>query len=110
MATYKPPCIHCGSMIEGDVRHCPACGSGSPFGLRCPACLREIFKGQKVCSGCGRSLTVTCPICRQQTFVDERCERCGAGLMIRCTNLRCGELQFFENIRCTSCGKKINKK
>jgi len=97
MATYKTPCIHCGSMIEGDVRHCPAC-------------LREIFKGQKVCSGCGRSLTVTCPICRQQTFVDERCERCGAGLMIRCTNLRCGELQFFENIRCTSCGKKINKK
>jgi len=31
-------------MIEGDVRHCPACGSGSPFGLRCPACLREVIR------------------------------------------------------------------
>jgi hypothetical protein len=44
------------------------------------------------------------------TFAGERCELCGSGLMIRCTNARCGALQFFENVRCTVCGKKINKK
>jgi len=27
--------------------------------------------------------------------------------MIRCENKRCGELQFFENTKCTMCGKVI---
>jgi hypothetical protein len=44
-----------------------------------------------------------------RTFAGERCEACGGGLMIHCTNSRCGELQFFENIKCTACGKKIKR-
>jgi hypothetical protein len=71
--------------------------------------MREIQKGQPVCSGCGRALYVKCPTCGGQTFAGERCEACGAGLMINCTNARCGELQFFENTKCTACGKKINR-
>ena len=109
MASYKQPCIHCGEFIERDARVCHKCYSRSPFGYHCPSCHREIERGQPVCSGCSRSLFVTCPTCGQQTFADERCERCGAGLMIRCTNQRCGELQFFENEKCTACGKKIKK-
>lgn len=109
MATYKQPCVHCNTFIERDARICPGCGSRSPFGYRCPTCLREIHKGQPVCSSCGRSLTIICPTCQQPTFADERCERCGAGLMVYCTNVRCGELQFFENRKCVACGKKIDK-
>jgi len=109
MATYKQPCLHCGEFIEGDSRICEKCHSRSPFGYNCPACLREIRKGQGVCSGCGRSLYVNCPTCKQLTFVGERCDVCGSGLMVKCVNPRCGDLQFFENIKCTACGKKIKK-
>jgi hypothetical protein len=26
---------------------------------------------------------------------------------VRCANSRCGEMQFFQNVKCTACGKKI---
>jgi CRISPR/Cas system-associated protein Cas10 (large subunit of type III CRISPR-Cas system) len=107
MASYKQPCIHCGTYIEPDSRFCPSCQSQSPFGYLCPACLRPIQKGQSICSACGRPLFTACPVCGKQTFVQEKCEQCGASLMIRCQNPRCGVLQFFENTKCTACGKKI---
>lgn len=110
MATYKQPCIHCGEFIERDSHLCYKCGSRSPFGYHCPTCFKEIEKGWAVCPGCARPLYVTCPACGQLTFVDERCEKCGIGLMVACPNSRCGDLQFFENTKCTSCGKKIKKK
>jgi len=109
MATYKQTCIHCSQLVERDARVCPNCGSRSPFGYSCPTCLREIEHGQRICSGCGRALHVTCPTCGQLTFVDAKCDKCGANLMITCTNMRCNEPQFFENINCTVCGKKIKK-
>ena len=109
MATYKQPCIHCKTLIERDSRLCPTCGSRSPFGYLCPTCLREIQRGSAVCAGCGRPLTVSCPSCKAPTFAGERCDACGAGLMIPCSNTRCRELQFFENVKCTACGKKIKK-
>ena len=110
MATYKQGCMHCGTLIDRDARFCPACGSQSPFVYLCPTCLREIAKGQAVCAGCGRQLNITCPICGKMTFVQEKCEACGAGMMIRCKNPRCGVFQFFENDVCTACGKKIKPK
>lgn len=110
MASYKQPCIHCGEFIDRDSRLCPKCNSRSPFGYMCPSCLREIQRGQAACSGCGRPLYITCPTCGRQAFTDERCEACGAGLMIHCTNPHCGELQFFDLTKCTACGKKIKKK
>ena len=57
----------------------------------------------------GRTIS-TLAACGQETFVQERCEQCGGGLMIRCENRRCGELQFFQNTKCTACGKKIKVK
>ena len=107
MATYKQPCIHCGTFIEGDARICATCGSMSPFGFHCPDCGRPIQKGQQLCEGCGRPLYTSCPHCQRLTFVQERCEACGMSLMVRCQNKRCGVLQFFENKKCTACGKKI---
>ena len=109
MASYNQPCVHCGEFVERDSRLCPKCGSRSPFGYQCPSCLREIVKGQPVCSQCGRSLTVICPTCTQLTFTDERCEHCDSSLLIQCANPRCGDMQFFENVKCTACGKKIKK-
>jgi len=109
MASYKQPCFQCGEFIDKDARICPKCQSRSPFGYHCPACIREIEKGQAVCAGCGRPLYVPCPTCGHQTFVGDQCEKCGASLMIRCANRRCGEPQFFENTKCTACGKKIKK-
>ena len=107
MAGYKHPCIHCGVYIDQNSRFCPTCQSGNPFGYLCPSCLLPVEKGQSVCSGCGRSLYVTCPVCGVPTFVQEKCERCNGALMIRCNNPRCGVMQFFENTICTACGKKI---
>ena len=107
MATYKQPCIHCGGLLERDARFCPACGSMSPFGYACPSCLREVKKDQPICAGCGRPLYIACPLCGERTFVQEKCESCGKWLMVRCGNVRCGVLQFFENKKCTACGKKI---
>lgn len=107
MATYKQLCVQCGEFIDRDARLCPKCGSRSPFGYLCPSCNRPIQKSSPVCAGCGRPLYVACPSCGQQTFVAETCEQCGAGLMIYCENKRCGALQFFQNTKCTVCGKKI---
>ncbi|MCL2803206.1 MAG: hypothetical protein FWD29_04555 [Micrococcales bacterium] len=45
------------------------------------------------------------------TFVAEAaCQSCGATLMVTCPNRRCGQPQFFENTKCTACGKKIKLK
>ncbi|MDU9375917.1 hypothetical protein McpSp1_04960 [Methanocorpusculaceae archaeon Sp1] len=107
MASYKQPCIHCGTLVDRDVRFCPSCGSQSPFGYQCPSCLLPITKGQARCSGCGRPLYVICPHCGEQTFVQDTCEHCGGSMMVPCENKRCGVLQFFENTKCTACGKKI---
>lgn len=107
MATYKQPCRQCGTFIDRDAHFCPACSSGSPFGYLCPACLRPVEKGMAACPGCGRPLYTTCPTCGGTTFVQERCEACGNGLMVLCPNKRCGRMQFFENTKCTACGKKL---
>ena len=110
MATYKQPCIQCNEMIERNSHLCPKCGSRSPFGFKCPACFRQIERGNAVCSGCGKPTTVACPICGGQTFVgSDKCDACGKSLMIRCENKRCEELQWFQNIKCTLCGKSIKK-
>jgi RNA polymerase subunit RPABC4/transcription elongation factor Spt4 len=110
MATYKVPCIHCNEMLERDAHYCPRCGSRSPFGYHCPSCLKPIARGYAICSSCGRALVTTCPYCNGPTFVgSERCDTCGQTLMIRCESKRCGELQFFENKKCTACGKPIKK-
>lgn len=110
MASYKQRCVHCGTLVDRDVRFCPSCGSQNPFGFLCPTCLRPVEKGQPLCSGCGRSLSVACPHCGKHTFVGERCDVCGDSLMVRCKNKRCGVLQFFENGKCTACGKKIKSR
>ncbi|MDR3305842.1 MAG: zinc ribbon domain-containing protein [Clostridiales Family XIII bacterium] len=111
MATYKQTCIHCGTLVERDARFCPTCGSHSPFAYLCPACRHEVEKGsQAICAGCGRALYITCPVCGGRTFVQEKCETCGARLTIHCPNKRCGMPQFFENEKCTACGKKIGPK
>lgn len=107
MATYKQPCIHCGNFLDTGSRFCPKCGSNSPFGYNCPKCLHEIQKDFQLCPGCGRQLYITCPHCGRRTFVQETCESCGKTLMVPCSNKRCGVMQFFENERCTACGKKI---
>ncbi len=107
LAFYKQPCLHCGALTDADARFCAKCGSHSPFAYLCPACLRPVQKGDTLCAGCGRMLYVTCPTCGKPTFVQERCEACGAGLMRLCSNKRCGAYQFFENTKCTVCGKKM---
>ena len=110
MASYKQPCMHCGAFIDADAHLCISCGSMSPFGYLCPSCNKPIQKGQFLCSGCGRELYTICPSCGGRTFVQERCEACGAGLMVYCSNRRCEALQFFENTKCTVCGKKIKNR
>lgn len=110
MASYKQPCIQCGEFIERDVRRCPKCGSDTPFGFACPACLRSVSKEDMLCGGCGRPLHVACPHCGGATFVGSRCERCGNSLMLPCPNRKCGQPVFFENTVCNACGKKVKRR
>lgn len=107
MASYKEPCRHCGTFIPRDSGFCPKCGSRAPFADICPTCLREVSREDKLCSGCGRPLYILCPKCKAQTFVGEKCDACGAELLKKCPNPRCGEMQFFENTKCTACGRKF---
>ncbi|MDR3359585.1 MAG: zinc ribbon domain-containing protein [Bifidobacteriaceae bacterium] len=108
MATYRQPCVHCGSLVGRDSRLCQVCGSRNPFVYRCPACLKAVARPDAVCGGCGRSLTVACPFCRAAAFAGkEQCDSCGHSLMVLCQNRRCRRLQFFENAICTVCGKPI---
>jgi hypothetical protein len=52
----------------------------------------------------------TCPYCMNPTFVGaEKCDYCETTMFIKCESKRCGELQFFENKKCTACGKEIKK-
>ncbi len=77
---------------------------------RCPNCIKPIARGNVVCSSCGRQLITLCPFCGGQTFAgSERCDACGHSLMVQCENKRCGELQYFENAKCTVCGKPLKK-
>jgi len=108
MATFKKPCIHCGTFVEGDGRFCFVCGSHSPFGYHCPSCGKEIQRNFVGCPGCGRYLTTVCPLCGGSTFVgSEKCDACGRHLMIQCDNKRCTEKMYFEITTCTACGKTI---
>jgi len=109
MATYRQPCIHCGTYIERSAAFCPKCGSSSPFGYLCPSCRREISRDDRRCTGCGRELYVICPHCGQRTFVQEKCEACGMSLMQICGNRRCGAEQFFDLKKCTVCGHSLLK-
>lgn len=110
MASYKQKCMMCGTLIDRDVRFCPQCTTPNPFGYHCPSCLQSIEKGQSVCSNCGRPLYVYCIHCNKLTFVQDTCEACGRSLMFVCKNKRCGVQQFFQNTKCTACGKKIKYK
>ncbi|WKY43897.1 zinc ribbon domain-containing protein [Eubacteriaceae bacterium ES2] len=107
MAFYKEPCRHCGNLLERDSHFCSKCGSRSPFVDLCPSCLHEIQRDESYCPGCGRSLYISCPNCGEKTFVSDRCEKCDASLMKVCRNRRCGAMQFFENKKCTACGKRM---
>jgi len=108
MASYKQPCIHCGELVERDAHFCPRCGSKSPFGYLCPHCRNPIQRGNMLCSSCSKPLMTNCPWCGGPTFAGaENCDRCGKTLLKRCGNSRCGDMQFFENTICTTCGKKF---
>jgi len=109
MAFYKQPCMHCGLLVDRDARFCPGCGSDSPFSFHCPACLRETSGKDPVCAGCGRPLQIACPKCGEKTFAGSLCQQCGGDLTVDCPNPRCGQRQFFQNKRCTACGKKLKK-
>lgn len=107
MAGYDKPCIGCGNFIGYDSKFCPVCGRLSPFNDACPSCNAEIKRGWLKCPSCGRDLNITCPHCGATTFVAERCDSCKGSLMIRCEYKNCMAPQFFQNNKCTACGKKI---
>ncbi len=110
MAGYDKACIGCGNLIGYDSMFCPICGRMSPFYDACPSCNAEIKRGWQRCSSCGRMLTIPCPHCGKPTFVGDKCDACGVSLMVTCPNKLCHAPQFFENTKCTACGKKIKKK
>ncbi|MDR0782910.1 MAG: zinc ribbon domain-containing protein [Propionibacteriaceae bacterium] len=110
MATYKLPCIHCGHLLDEAAKLCSNCASSSPFGYACPACKNPVVLTDAICSDCGRGLYIGCPYCQGRTFAQPHCQLCGRPLTVGCTNKRCSAPQFFENKRCTACGKKIKAK
>lgn len=110
MASYKQPCQNCGNLIDRYAKYCIYCHSRHPFGFQCPTCLHPVGREQVLCSSCGRPLNIVCPHCGQETFVDDQCDRCGQSLLVQCANRRCNQWQFFQNTKCTACGKAISVK
>lgn len=110
MAGYNKPCIGCGTFIAYDSKFCPTCGRNSPFYDACPSCMAEIKREWKRCPSCGRGLYIACPHCAQLTFVCDKCDSCHQPLTRPCENTLCGSQQFFQNVKCTDCGKKFKNK
>ncbi len=110
MAGYNKQCIGCGELIGYDNRFCPICGRVSPFYDACPSCMAQIKREWQRCPSCGRSLYIACPFCAQKTYVSDKCDNCHAPLTVQCENKLCRSQQFFENQKCTECGKKIKHK
>ncbi len=65
MASYKQTCIHCGMLVDRDVRVCSACGSRSPFGYLCPSCLRPRRKGAAPLCGLRAPALCRLPVLRK---------------------------------------------
>ncbi len=107
MASDKKKCMHCCTFIASNSKFCSKCGSRNPFLIRCPECLREVNREDVVCSCCGRNLIIKCQVCGKDTFVLDKCEKCGTSFLIECPNRRCGELVFFQNDSCTMCGRRL---
>ncbi|MDR0983630.1 MAG: zinc ribbon domain-containing protein [Ruminococcus sp.] len=106
MATYKQPCINCGEFIDRNSNYCPKCQTANPFVFQCAFCKRQIEQGDKICGGCGKSLSIFCPKCGEELFATLNCVKCGEKL-IYCTNPKCGALNSFQNKKCEVCKKKI---
>lgn len=108
-ATNKPA-FTAGCWWTGTCASVQPAAAGARSAICVPAACAPSKRGSPFGAGCGRPLYVACPFCGKPTFVQERCEQCGQGLLVRCGNKRCGAAQFFENTRCTACGKKIKAK
>jgi RNA polymerase subunit RPABC4/transcription elongation factor Spt4 len=107
MATYMQPCIHCGHLVDSGENHCPNCTSSHPFTLVCPQCRQSVTATQAVCPDCGRGLYIACPHCGGRTFAQEFCQLCNRPLTVTCPNKACRDRQFYQNTRCTACGRPI---
>ena len=98
----RVPHTECTEFTDWEVNFEPTCtevGQKYRFCLECGTKIELLGENEMICPSCGKN-----------TFVQEKCEHCGAGLMVYCENKRCGALQFFQNTKCTACGKKIKAK
>jgi len=103
---YKHPCRYCDKMIPPNSNVCPECGKMNPLGpIRCPKCRNPVQKNWQKCSGCGLSLTISCPRCSQTTFFGDYCEKCGEELKVTCPNCKAKQPPVGE--KCVRCGKKL---
>ncbi|MCD1294612.1 hypothetical protein CUJ83_06310 [Methanocella sp. CWC-04] len=108
MAGYKHPCVYCDKLVPPDARICPFCGKADPAGpIRCPVCRNPIEKGWKLCSHCGLPLWITCQKCGKETFLEIKCESCGAPFIEVCPNPKCKIEQPPFGAKCVKCGKPL---
>ncbi|MDW5563132.1 MAG: zinc ribbon domain-containing protein [Methanomassiliicoccus sp.] len=109
MPGYMKPCRYCGELVPPDSNSCPICGKWNPVDeIRCPKCRSPIKEGWKGCAHCGQSLTVSCPACGKDTFFGDHCQQCGARLMVKCQQRKCGFEQPPLGPICSKCGKPIS--
>ena len=106
MPGYKHPCRYCSTLVEDDAGFCPRCGRVNPTGpLRCQRCEHPVAYGDAACSSCGLALSVTCPSCKQPTFLGDYCYNCWTRLSQKCSH--CGSEQPLFAQTCSECNKPL---
>lgn len=77
------PCPKCGTMVPGDTKFCPNCGSPMTAGtVPCPKCGSQVPEGTKFCPNCGNDMskpaTKKCASCGAEIPAGSKfCPECG---------------------------------
>jgi len=81
----------------------PKCSS------RCHACGQPVRLTDTICPHCGVRLTIICPGCGRETFIQSNCRRCGKSLFVVCPSAACGRIQLISpDGACRTCGATIS--
>lgn len=118
-------CKTCGRKVHRDVKICLGGNGHDPHiepvrdTVSCPHCRAQNDAGTRVCTKCGRYITVTCRCGTKNSGAAKMCTKCGAALFKVCPSCRksvpatesvcpgCKKAFPRDDARCAVCGRQI---